>query len=709
MDNILHDIFIQEAEENIEILESRIIGIEEHPDDIAMINEIFRAIHSIKGGAGLAGFKGIQDFTHIVEDLFENIRSGVLSIEKDLISVVLRSLDILKLMISNIKDGLDSNKDVTTEDVISEIKTYLDSEQTENDIVNNSVEDSDKCTNYYYINLEYYESIFITGIDPTMFLSDLEKMGKILFIETNIDDFPDVSTFDPENFYLKWKIFYETESLERDINDIFCFVIDECDISIVGLTETLNDTESLEEFKINGKILTDFITIDVDNPVIENLQEIIIDNIITETEVTIVESEPEVEVITEVKKDRRKTDRRSDRRSEERTIESYIRVPTVKLENIFNTVSELLISQARLNMLTEEYGESIPDGFLTVQDSLKNITHLIQEQVTSLRMMSLSSTFDRFKRVVRDIATDKGKKIKLEINGQDTELDKNMIEKLNDPIKHLVRNCIDHGIESQDERVSLGKSSEGLLKMSAYLQDGKVVIEISDDGRGINREKLLKKSIENGIIDENHNLTDSEILNLIFHPGLSTAETVTDLSGRGVGMDVVKSSINELHGNVSIESVEGSGTTFKLYLPLTLAILDGMLISVSNEKYIVPTLSILEIMKTDKVNLKTISGGGEVVLFRKDYIPLIRLHKVLNIQNSITDPSEAELIVINSGGSRTAILVDNVIEQYQVVLKSLQRNFKKVDHISSATILGNGDVALILDIPSLLLDSKKGV
>jgi len=682
MDNMLHDIFIQEAEENLQILENLIINIEENPDDDKMINEAFRAIHSVKGGAGLAGFSGIKDFTHIVEDLFEMIRNGSVKINEKLISVILNSMDILKLMISNIKADRDSNEGVDSKETVNQIQQILkmeDSSKADADSTEKKIETAE-VNRIFYIELKYYKEIFMTGIDPLMFLTDLKSVGKILELQVHTEGFPLSEDFNPENLYMHWSLFYETGKNEKDISDIFCFVIDESDLKFIDLTSERESGIDLSQYTVNGKNITD----------ISDLQPI--ENVETKTEPV----------------ERRSGDRRStDRVAAGTRNDSYIRVPTVKLEKIFNTVSELLISQARLNMLTEEHEEILPDSFGTVTDSLKNITQLLQEQITSLRMMNLGSTFDRFKRVVRDMAADRGKIIKLSVSGHETELDKNMIEKLNDPLKHLVRNCIDHGIETREERLEKGKSEEGLLKLSAYLESGKVVIEVSDDGRGINREKLLAKAEEKGIINKETRLSDGEILNLIFNPGLSTAEKITDLSGRGVGMDVVKSSINELHGNIDILSKEGEGTIFKLYLPLTLAILDGMLTSIGSEKYIIPTLSILEIFRPESEHLKSISGGEELVFFRGNYIPLIRLHKVFAIKDPIVEPEQAELIVINSAGVKAAILVDNVLEQYQIVLKSLQKNFRKVEHISSATILGDGDVALIVDIQSLVENSKQ--
>ncbi|MBN2656243.1 MAG: chemotaxis protein CheA [Spirochaetales bacterium] len=698
MDNMLHDIFIQEAEENLEILENLIITLEETPDDSDTINEAFRAIHSLKGGAGLAGFSSIKDFAHIVEDLFENIRNGSLSITEDLISVILNAMDILKLMIANIKEGLDADEGVETEGTEKEIRAILGSMNENPGSREEEKKEDKKGKRLFYLSLEYGKDLFLTGIDPLMFLSDLASRGTILAAEAFFEDVPEPDEFDPESMYLQWKIFYETEMNEKELTDIFCFVIDESNLAFTDLTALKEKGESMDRYTVRnmGADELEFRKAPAEASAVDESG--------TAGSADRRKGDRRTGEISDedVPMDRRQGDRRKTDRRKVGTVDSYIRVPTDKLEKIFNTVSELLISQARLNMLTEEHEDILPDSFSTVTDSLKNITQILQEQVTSLRMMNLGSTFDRFKRVVRDMASERGKKIRLNLSGQDTELDKNMIEKLNDPLKHLVRNCIDHGIETTEERLKLGKSEEGHLELAAYLESGKVVIEVSDDGRGINRQKLLDKAEERGIISKDTRLNDGEILNLIFHPGLSTAEAITDLSGRGVGMDVVKSSINELHGNVDIISGEGTGTTFKLYLPLTLAILDGMLISIGAEKYIIPTLSILEIFRPEAVHLKSVSGGEELIFFRGNYIPMIRLHRIFNISEAILEPSEAEVIVINSGGIKAAILVDNVLEQYQIVLKSLQKNFRKVEHISSATILGDGDVALIVDIQSLV-------
>ncbi|MBN2652985.1 MAG: chemotaxis protein CheA [Spirochaetales bacterium] len=682
MSESLQEIFIQEADDNIAFLESAVFEMEESPNNEKVVNDIFRAMHSIKGGAGLAGFTALKDFTHHLEDLMEQVRNKTKSVDSEIISLIFEGIDVIKAMIENIKNREDSTLGIDTEQYVVKIVALLRGESSTVAQVTTVSKNSDSEQQlYYYLDLEYYDSIFSSGIDTLMFIKDLEYHGKILKLHTNTDGIPDILSFDPVKNYLTWQLFYQTKLNRQDLEDIFCFVIDESQIKFVELNPILDNPSELEKYLVDGKSL-----VDIAPEIFAVKPE---------------EKESNLEVRLR-KEDLNQSSSSSDPKLQITDDDSFMRVKTSKLENIFNTIGELLINQSRLHMLVEDGEDILDDEFLNVSDALKNITDLLQEQVTGLRMINLEGTFNKYKRVVRDLAISNNKEIKLTIEGKSTELDKNMIEKLDDPIKHIIRNCVDHGIESSEERIKLGKNPEGQMLLSAHLEGGKVVITISDNGRGINRERLLAKAKEKNIVSDDARLSDSEILNLIFHPGLSTAESVTDISGRGVGMDVVKSTINELHGNVTVESEPGIGTTFRLYLPLTLAILDGMLVRIGREKYIIPTLSILEIFRPEAGSVKTISSKGEVVLFRNEYIPIVRLYKLFKLENTETDPEDAELIVIMDGNKKVALLVDFVQDQFQVVLKSLQKNYRRVKFISSATILGNGDVALILDLQSIV-------
>ena len=668
MDDSLTSIFIEEAEENLETLEHKIISLEKSPQNPEIINEAFRAIHSIKGGAGLAGFEIIKSFSHSAEDVFEQIRIGSITAASNVCTVLFRIIDTLRLMVENIKNERAADTDIRTNDVQHEMSLILNSVSIDNTSDNSEDKELIDTEIIYYIELAYNCEIFQYGIDPQIFLNDLRNAGNILDLELLTSEIRPGLTFDPELLHISWRLFYKSFLNEKQITDIFCFVIDDSRIKIKNITEAVKNGSNVFEYCVNDKYMNnDLANIHVDNEKTGN------------------------NLFTEKKHD-----------STSMQSNSYIRVPTIKIENLFNTVSELIISQARVNMLSDEHENNFSEELITIADTLKNLTQVLQDQVTSMRMISLNGTFSRFKRVVRDIAIDLGKKVRLEMYGQDTELDKNMIEKLDDPLKHIIRNCIDHGLETEEERRAVGKPSEGLLQLNAYIESGKVVIDITDDGRGIDKEKLVSKAIEKGLLVEGERPSDGEKLNLIFHPGLSTAKEVTDLSGRGVGMDAVKTAITELNGTVDIFSGKGEGTKFRLVLPLTLAILDGMLVSIGAEKYIIPTLSILEIFQPELWQIKTISTKGEVVFFRGDYIPLIRLHNILDICDAEHDPTNAEVIVVISNAIKAALLVDAVSDQYQVVLKSIQKNFRKINNISSATILGNGDVALVLDILSIL-------
>jgi two-component system chemotaxis sensor kinase CheA len=488
MDSSIHEIFIQETEDHLQNLETNIIKIEEDPSNQDLINEAFRAIHSIKGGAGLAGFPQMKDFTHNLEDLFEEIRKGKITPSQDTTSISLESLDVLKQMVEAIKENTESPASINYSTTAKKILSLLETNPSHEHAIPDSPSKVNK-KKLYFLSLEFDPKIFETGINPLMFIRDLEMGGNVLAIELDKSMLAEAKSFNPELFNLKWRVLYESELSFQNLEDIFCFVAEESNIQITDLEKTLQTVDDLDLYKVHGKIAHVYI-----QPNTYSL--------------------PDRRDELDRTSDRRTADRRSTSASS-----SFIRVQTNKLENIFNTVGELLITQARLSMLAETHEDILPEGYSHITDSLSNISKVIQEQVASLRMMSLSSTFDRFQRVVRDIANDLGKKVQLELEGQDTELDKNMIEKLNDPLKHIVRNSIDHGIETAEERKEAGKDPIGLLKLSAYIENGKIVIEIEDDGKGINRDSILSKALDKGLIQKDQKLSDAEILNLIFHPG----------------------------------------------------------------------------------------------------------------------------------------------------------------------------------------------
>jgi len=378
-----------------------------------------------------------------------------------------------------------------------------------------------------------------------------------------------------------------------------------------------------------------------------------------------------------------------------------VKVDTQKLDNLVNLVGELVIANALVN-------EVLGNTNNTNTSANKNLSHFnkivkdIQDQVMSMRMVPLKSTFQKMARLVRDVSTKVGKKVRLEVSGEETELDKTVIEEINDPLVHIIRNSVDHGIEPQDERIAKGKPADGLVRLNAFHKGGNIVIEIEDDGKGLCKDKLLKKAIENGLVEESASLSDQQIYNLIFAAGFSTAEKVTDISGRGVGMDVVKKNVDRLRGKVDISTVEGEGTKISIKLPLTLAIIDGMIVQVGNEKYIIPMLSIEESIRPSKEHISTVQHRGELLSIRGSLLPIVRLHNLYNVKPKKINPWEALILIVEGEGQRCGVLVDDLLGQQQIVIKSLGEQFRKVRGVSGGAILGDGCVSLILDVGGIM-------
>ena len=380
---------------------------------------------------------------------------------------------------------------------------------------------------------------------------------------------------------------------------------------------------------------------------------------------------------------------------------------TDKVDSLINMVGELVITQSMLSQMGDEFSMDKLEDLREGLAQLERNTRELQESVMRIRMLPISFSFQRFPRLVHDLSQKMDKKIELKMTGEQTELDKTVMEKIGDPLVHLVRNSLDHGIESPEVRVAAGKSEVGTINLNAYHQGGFIIIEIIDDGAGLPKDKLLAKAIEKGLVSPNDNLPDEKIYDLIFHPGFSTADQVTDVSGRGVGMDVVRKNIKELGGNVDVTTEQGKGTKFTIRLPLTLAILDGQLIRVGSETYIIPLVSIIESLEIQTENVNSIAGTTEVYKMRDEYIPLVRLYEVFDVQPETTRLQDCLLVVVEGDGGKAGILVDDLLSQQQVVIKSLETNYKRLEGISGATILGDGTVALILDVFGLLSLAKK--
>ncbi len=679
----LTQIFLDESEEEIRELETGLMKLEEQGEDADTINRVFRAAHTIKGSAGLIGFEKVSNFTHTIENILDRIRNNQLKVTKKLISHLLESVDVLKRMISASAEGEEIDS-MAVEDITNRLKRFSGLEAPAE-----AAPVKEKKTlepRVYSIFMGFRPDLFLTGQDPLMLIRELSDIGELLEVRPYTKTLPDFYTLIPTTCYISWDIRLKTNQPLSEIQNIFIFVTDENDIRIADITDQYKGgvDMSLAEKPI-GEILVERGHVR-DEDVLETLKEHK-----TTGEALVEKGKVPKAVIDKVVKEQ------SESRKAVKT--STIRVDTDKLDKLVNLVGEMVISVARLSQLASEVrDDKVSRTLQNANAALERISRDLQEQVMRVRMVPVEGTFNRFRRVVRDLAFEQGKKIDLKMSGTETELDKNVIEQIGDPLKHMIRNSIDHGIETPQERLASGKPEVGVIWLKAFQREGNIYIQISDDGRGINKDKLLNKAREKGLAAPDKNYTDEEIFQFMFAPGLSTADKVTELSGRGVGMDVVKRNIEGLRGTVDVRSELGKGSTFTVKLPLTLAIIDGMMVKVGSEVLTVPLSVIDKSVRPKPEEVKTVEGKGELIDIRGDYIPLVRLYELFEIPTEKLDPTQALVLIVQSSKSRYGILVDDVLGQTQAVIKSIDKNFRKIDGTSGATILGDGRVSLILDI-----------
>lgn len=690
----LKEIFIEEANDILKELENDLIELEDRPNDTDLVNEIFRAMHTLKGSAALTGLTEISDFVHHAEDLLDQIRHKELSVNKDIIDILLKSRDLIEDMVRALIDDnilIADNKVQNLIDSINFFRLSDNNEKEDNKKPNQEIESDEKVLK---ITLELNTDFFATGTDPILLIEDLRELGEIIDININLTKIPEIFELDAEKCYLKWVILLKTKESISNIEEVFIFIKDDNELSIENITQNFDgDYDKTLADKLTGEILVERGILD-ESDVKESLdkQERIGDLLQKDGKV----AKKQVEKVI-------------DKQTKSRNIQekSKIKVDAQKLENLINSMADLVISQARLRELTVNRQENVSTNLLNALDQMDTKIRSLQENIMSTRMLPIGNTFIRFKRLVRDLSQEQNKKVDFIINGKQTELDKTVIEKISDPLKHMIRNAIDHGIETPEERIANNKKETAKLKLNAFHKEGKVVIEVSDDGKGLDKEKILQKAINQGIVSENENLSEQEIFSLIMAPGFSTNEEITETSGRGVGMDVVKNNIEKLRGSVKIMSELGKGTTFQLKLPLTLAIIDGMKVKVGSDYFIIPLNSIVEFIQPKSENFKTVESKGEVIKIRKNYLTLARLYEILDIEANIQDPSKGIVVVVQEDNKQICLLVDEILGQQQAVIKSLEDNYTYVEGMSGAAILGDGNVAMILDIATIIKMSVK--
>lgn len=684
MDDDLIMTFLEESTENLQTIEEGLLELEKEPANRELINVVFRAMHTLKGGAGLVGLTGVTEVAHHLESVLEKIRQSGEGLSEEIFNLLLDGTDIIKQMLEN--------KDFTGESLQEKIEDLLQGlELVEEAGAADAIVKQEKKVlenNYYKVVLKFLPEIFETGTDPLMLLLEVEENANILENYMNTTALPDIYSLDPYQIYVFWTMFIESPRPKEEIDNIFIFVKDENDISVEDITDERDIWFNPE--KLTGELLVERGLV---SP--EDIQDVIGKQKRT-GELLIEEgkiSGGQMEKVIRTQQSFR----------EQEQVDT-IRVDTHKLENILNYIAELLISQSRVKALVTQVTAADKSVDVEIHNAFQEVDKIIrrlQEEVMNASMIPIGGTFVRFQRMVRDLAREKGKKVDLIITGKETELDKKVIEQIADPLKHLIRNSVDHGLETPEERTAQGKAQEGTIQLNAFHQEGSIFIEIVDDGRGINEEAIMAKAVEKGLVDPNQELTSSEIQRLLFMPGFSTAKEVTDISGRGVGLDVVVTNIKNLRGGVELSSEKGKGTKFTIKLPLTLAIIDGMMIRVGEERFIIPLTAINEFIKARPGDIRQAEGKGLILHLRKEYIPYTGLFKLLNLEADHTSPTEGILVIMKDGRKKMALLVDDIIGQEQVVIKSMKENMEQVDGIAGATIMGDGKVAIILDVSTL--------
>lgn len=666
-----HQIFFEESFEGLEVMETGLLNLGVGEPDLEAINTIFRAAHSIKGGSATFGFGAISHFTHVQETLLDEMRSGKRLVAHSVVDVLLRGVDGLRAMLSAARDGGRVEEAVIAE-ILRELETLQKGNRpaetggalapaanTPRPVARTSAPLAD-----WQLSFLPHAHLFGTGNDPVRILRELGTLATCT-ATVDLNRLPDLETFDPESCYLAWSLRVAGSAEEAKLREIFEWVDQDAEITFARVSEPAT--------------MPGFVKLP---------------QAVVEANGAGTVAEPAAAHIAA-----RQT-------APPPAANASIRVDIDKVDALINMVGELVITQSMLSQFSGEFDlgalEKLREGLL----QLERNTRELQESVMSIRMMPIGVSFNRFPRLVRDLSAKLNKQVELKLSGEHTELDKTVLEKIGDPLVHLVRNALDHGIELPATRLANGKPALGTLELRAYHEGGNIVIEIIDDGAGLNSARILATARDRAIVGADEMLTPEQIHELIFAPGFSTADIVSDVSGRGVGMDVVRRNIKDLGGVVEIASTLGKGSLFRIRLPLTLAILDGQLACVGDQIYIVPIVAIVESLQVEPAALSSITGQHQLYRLRDEYIPIVRLHEAFNVHARTTEIVDGLLIIVEGDGHKVGVFVDELLGQQQVVIKSLQTNFRRVTGVSGATILGDGKVAMIVDIGGLLQLSK---
>ena len=682
------DTFKEESYELLGQLEQLLLNLEENPTEKEQISAVFRVMHTIKGSAAMFGFDAISAFAHEVEFILDSLREGKIKVSKKLIDLTLQSRDVIRQMLDSEEGELDSQFEQTTKNLIAELKTLLPDSSQKDELAQKAEEKTGikaakREETTFRIAFTPHEEIFLSGTKPLLLLKELKDLGDYTAVGHS-EKIPRLSEFDTETCYVYWEVILTTNADRNTLKDVFIFVEGSSKIEITEVGDIPEIIKVIQGRRI-GEILLEKKIVSQDK-----LDEALhsqkrLGEVLVEKRVI---SQQDLKAALEEQQHIRKLKEKK----EAALSATSIRVSSEKLDQLVDLVGELVTTQARLTQTVATVDHS---ELTSLAEQIEHLTAELRDTAMGLRMLPIGSTFSKFARLVRDLSSDLGKEITMETEGAETELDKNVIEKLNDPLVHIIRNSIDHGIEPPAVRESSGKPRQGVIRLSAMHAGGSVVITIEDDGAGLDVEKIRNKAVEKNLIAADAELTQEQIYQLVFAPGFSTAKSVTSVSGRGVGMDVVKKEIESLRGSATIWSKQGTGTKITLSLPLTLAIIEGLLTRVGDEHFVLPLSSVEECIElTDNEERKRMDKN--ITNIRGEVLPYIRLKNLFKIDGET--PYIEQIVVVNSLDTRIGIVVDQVIGDYQTVIKTLGPLYAGVEGVSGATILGDGSIALIADI-----------
>ena len=676
-----HEAFFEESFEALDSMEAALLQLNPGAPEPELIGTIFRVAHSIKGGSATFGFSDVASFTHTCETLLDELRANRMQVTRHVTDLLLKSVDVMRDMLRSVqrKEPIDAQQ---VADLQFDLELAIAQKNQPAVTAPAPVVEAPPVVaaakpglaHRWRISFRPYPQLFVHGNDPLRMIRELSELGQ-LSVKLDGNALPPLEQLEPENCYLAWDLTLDTNAAREMVNGVFDWAEGDCDLKIEEEAVPADAQPAVVAPAGAEAKASNVVNIADAKP----------------AEATKSSAEPAHQpAAAEIGLKSGATDGGS------------IRVSTEKIDELMNTVGELVITQSMLTQLGSKFTGHVAEQLRSGLASLERNVRELQESVMRVRMLPISFVFSRFPRMVRDLSGRLGKHVELKMTGDQTELDKTVMEKIGDPLVHLVRNSVDHGIEMPDVRAAAGKSQTGTVFLNAYHKGGSITVEVGDDGGGLNKDKILKKARERNLIGANDSLTDDQIYELIFMAGFSTAEQTTDISGRGVGMDVVRRNIKELGGTIEVKSTLGKGSRFIITLPLTLAIVDGQSVSVGTETYIVPLITIIESLQLKPGMVNRVAGQGEVFWFRDGYVPVVRLHEVFGLQPRTTELHEGLIMVVEGEGRKVGVFVDDLLGQQQVVIKSLETNFRRVEGVSGATILGDGAVALILDVPGLI-------